>query len=303
MKISSFLKKIGLISFALFSCHGWAISISDKVIYGADDRILFSDLTPEIELDKKVLELGKSVFAQIPNWRVQEFRKNDFVVDTKDIGSGLKLCDSDKYEHLPIVSSCTAFLVSQDTIMTAGHCVKNKYDCKGQSWVLDYDNSLDFIYPAGTITFQNDKTYLCKELLEHSTTVKSDYALIRLDRPIFDRPILKIRRSGKVLNHEILFTIGHPLGMPKTLTGNIKIRDNSQPSFFKTDADTFSGNSGSPVFGENSGLVEGLLVRGEDDFTENSSPACKKLLKCANGECRGESIQRTTILPFKTIPK
>lgn len=278
-----------------------ALAYQDKVIYGDDNRTLISELVSDE--DGVALELSRSVLAQIPNWRITENNKDFISIQTKDLQSGLNICEGERFLNLPLVSGCTAFLVGPDLIATAGHCVKDKYDCKKQTWVLDYDTEMNFIAPLGSAIFQKDQTYACAELLGWSENAKLDYAIIRLDRKILDRSPLKLRREGKTSSSESLMTIGHPLGMPKMLASNILIRDNSQTYIFKTNADTFSGNSGSPVIGIQSGLVEGILVRGDDDFKMDIDLGCQRPASCGDKECRGESVQRSTFLPFKYIPK
>jgi hypothetical protein len=273
---------------------------SDKVIYGVDNRRLMSEL--DSSADAQAIKYSSSVLAQIPNWRIKSMKEN-ISVETRDLKYGLNICDGENFLDQPLVSSCTAFLVGADLIVTAGHCVKDKYDCKKQTWVLDYDSAADFTGPKGTITFPKDKTYSCRDLVNWSGNNNLDYALIKLDREVVGRAPLKIRRDGKVASNESLMILGHPLGMPKMLTDNILVRDNSMTFVFKTNADTFSGNSGSPVFGVLSGMVEGILVRGDEDFEMDLDLGCQRMSRCGDKECRGESVQRSTYLPFKNIPK
>lgn len=275
----------------------------DKVIYGEDNRRLLRDLDADFYKDEMALGFSRSVLAQIPNWRIDTSNPETITIKTRDLKHGLNFCDGESFLEMPIVSSCTAFLVGPDLIVTAGHCIKDKYDCKKQTWVLDYDSSMDFISPNGAISFDKNKTYACSELVSWSSNSKLDYAIVRLDRKIEGVAPLKIRREGKTSSKEELMAIGHPLGMPKMVTDNILIRDNTLDYVFKTNADTFSGNSGSPVIGFSSGLVEGVLIRGEDDFQEDFELGCKRPMKCQGSECRGESVQRSTYLPFKHIPK
>lgn len=275
----------------------------DKVIYDEDDRRLLTELSSDNADDAFAIKSAPAILAQIPNWRMDTSDKEVISIKTKDIKNALNFCDGEKFIDQPLVSACTAFLVGPDLIVTAGHCIKDKYDCKKQSWVLDYDSSGNFTGPSGTITFDKDKTYACKELVSWSQNAKLDYAVVRLDRAVEGREPLKLRREGKTSAKEDLIIIGHPLGMPKIVTNNITIRDNSLDFVFKTNADAFSGNSGSPVFGLQSGLVEGILIRGENDFVEDYHLSCKRPMKCLGGECKGESVQRSTYLPFKNIPK
>jgi hypothetical protein len=274
----------------------------DKGIYGLDDRKLVTELDSSVDSEARAINYSTSILAQIPNWRIKA-NKNTISIETRDLQSGLNFCYGERFLNQPLVSACTAFLVAPDLILTAGHCIQDKYDCKKQTWVFDYDSSADFTSPKGVITFPKDKSYSCAELVSWSDNERLDYALVRLDRKVEGRLPLKVRRDGKTATNESLMVLGHPLGMPMIMTNNILIRDNSLTYIFRTNADTFSGNSGSPVFGLLSGLVEGILIKGDDDFALDLDQSCNRPVKCGDKECRGESVQRSTYLPFKYIPK
>lgn len=274
--------------------------LSNKVIYGDDNRRLFTEL--DSELDKELIEQASVVFAQIPNWRIDFSDKTKLKVQTKDLQGGLNFCPGERFADLPIVSSCTAFLVSPDLIMTAGHCVKDKYDCKKQTWVLDFHSGGEFTSPSGAVSFDKEQTYQCAELVSWSNNSKLDYSLIRLDRKVLDRKPLKLRRTGKINIDEILTVIGHPLGLPKIIGDFVTVRENKLDYVFKTNADTFSGNSGSPLIGAESKLVEGVLIRGDDDFELDIDLQCQRVKRCTDNDCRGETFIRSTVLPLKYIP-
>lgn len=274
----------------------------DKSIYGNDNRRLIRNLNSNNSLDQTYLKFSASILAQIPTWRISDQNKNSISIETKTLKTGLKFCAEENFLDEPIVSSCTAFLVAPNMIMTAGHCIKDKFDCKKNTWVLDYHNSYDNLYIDNKISFSKEKTFQCAELITQAENQKVDYALIRLDRSIEDRPILKIRKSGKTDSKEPLILYGHPLGMPLMVSDQIFIRDNSQEYVFKTNADSFSGNSGSPLIGLNSELVEGILIRGDDDFIMDEKEKCNKTVKCLDKDCRGETVLRSSFLPNKYIP-
>lgn len=284
------------------TCFEVAFAFQDKCLYGEDNRRLVSEL--DTFEDSAAIKYSTSVLAQIPNWKLAaESNQDEITINTRDLRSGLNICEGEKFLDQPLVSSCTAFLVASDVIVTAAHCVKDKYECKKQTWVIDFDSSADFQGPKGKISFSKKNTYSCLELLDWSKNTNLDYAAIKLDRPVLGKTPLKIRRKGKTSSSESLLVIGHPLGMPKIVTNNIFIRDNSSTYVFNTNADTFSGNSGSPVIGEISGLVEGMLVRGADDLELDINLGCQRMARCGDKECRGESVLRSTYLPFKNIPK
>jgi len=56
--------------------------------------------------------------------------------------------------------------------------------------------------------------------------------------------------------------------------------------------DTFKGNSGGPVINAKTGLVEGIVVRGEKDKEKDNENKCFRLKRCKDDECRGEDITR-----------
>lgn len=272
-----------------------------KVIYGNDNRRIHTELDTEFDAD--LIKVSDATLAQIPNWRIDSSADDVISIKTKDLRSGLNYCPDERFTESPSVSSCSAFLVAPDLILTAGHCVKDKYDCKKQTWVLDYNDGGEFIAPSGSVSFQKSKSYSCAELVSWSNNPRLDFALIRLNRKVDDRKPLPIRRVGKVAINEELALAGHPLGLPKVISDRITIRDNSLTYTFKTNADAFSGNSGSPIYGRDSKMVEGILVRGEDDFELNLDLICQRPKKCRDDECRGEVVQRTSVLPLKYIPK
>jgi len=60
--------------------------------------------------------------------------------------------------------------------------------------------------------------------------------------------------------------------------------------------DTFGGNSGSAVFNAETGEVEGILVRGENDYvwSDENGSRCRVPQQCTNDACRGEDVTRIT---------
>jgi len=273
----------------------------NKSIYGNDNRRLIRTLNENNSTDAFFLKYSGSILAQIPSWRITEQTKSNISIKTKSLQNGLKFCNEENFLEEPIVSSCTAFLVGPNLIMTAGHCVKDKFECKKNIWVLDYFNSKESIFSNEIISFPNENTFKCTELITQAENSRTDFALIKLDRNIEDRIIFKLRTEGKTDTKEPLVIYGHPLGLPLMISDQIFIRDNSQEYVFKTNADSFSGNSGSPLIGINSGLVEGILIRGDDDFYMDNKANCNRTYKCLDKDCRGETVLRSSFLPHKFI--
>ena len=91
-----------------------------------------------------------------------------------------------------------------------------------------------------------------------------------------------------------LTVIGYPLGLPVKIANEGTVRGFGS-GFLVTNLDTYEGNSGSAVLNSeelSKGrlLVEGILVRGENDF-EMTTP-CYLSKRCPSYGCRGEDVTR-----------
>ena len=64
--------------------------------------------------------------------------------------------------------------------------------------------------------------------------------------------------------------------------------------YFKTNADTYGGNSGSAVVDSRTGIVEGILVRGDQDYTQSTTEDCVVSVHRDQNGGRGEDVTRIT---------
>lgn len=259
----------------------------EKVIYGDDDRLDVFEATNSLHL-----ELARSTAAMIS---VSKLTDNGEGVTTVS-GSSLQsrgICKAAKFADQVTSANCSGFLVGKDLLVTAGHCIRSKRDCQNNAWVFDFkvENADD---DARTVPTKS--VYKCAEILEQSLdrSTQDDYALLRLERVVDDRQPLTVRREGKVATGTNLVVIGHPTGLPTKIAAGAYVRDNDNNYFFQSNLDTFGGNSGSAVFDSESGLVEGILVRGETDYVYDSTRGCRVPKVCTNEGCRGEDVTRIT---------
>jgi V8-like Glu-specific endopeptidase len=89
-----------------------------------------------------------------------------------------------------------------------------------------------------------------------------------------NKTALPYRKKGKINTNAKLVVIGHPSGLPQKVSDDGQILNNKEEDFFVTNLDTFGGNSGSPVVDLNSGMIEGILVRGEEDYIYDFKKGC-----------------------------
>lgn len=259
----------------------------EKVFYGNDDRQEFYQSS-----DQLLKELSLSTAAQIPN---ELLRKNG---DNWTLsGSTLKetgVCASERFSAQLTSADCTGFLVASDVLITAGHCVKDISDCQKNYWVFDYANK---VKEVSVFKFSSPQLYRCTAIIKHilETPAKKDFSIVKLDRAVEGRTPLTFRKEGIVDDQTILTVLGHPSGLPLKITSQAKIRSNMHPDFFVINADTFTGNSGSPVVDSQTGQVEGILVRGDTDYVQAEGKNCRIVKINQENNGRGEDVIRITI--------
>lgn len=259
--------------------------VNPKVIYGSDDRL---DLYDVAEQTWKIK--AESTVALIQGSKVKA-SGNGFSISTSNYGTSQSLCKSEPFYDQVTAAFCSGSLIGPDLIMTAGHCIRTLSSCQTTKFVFNFAYKIKGVDPK---TVGADDVYSCKELIhsELNSSSLNDYAIIRLDRAVVGRSPLPIRQSGKVVDGSNLVVIGHPSGLATKVAGGAAVRDNKPLPYFVANLDTYGGNSGSAVFNADTGLVEGILVRGETDFKYQNG--CYVSNVCANGACRGEDVTRVT---------
>lgn len=262
------------------------IKIIPKVIYGVDERLDIYESS-----DSLMNEIAKSTAAQIMNSNLEQVGDLFNIVSNKLSDNGI--CSSERFSNQLIAASCSGFLISSDTLVTAGHCVESVSDCSNHSWVFDYANITE---EKASFSFTKDQVYRCTKVVarEKNLDNMNDYAVVKLDRPVIGRTALKFRKSGKPANDAVFTVLGHPSGVPLKITPAADMRDNTDPIFFKINSDTYGGNSGSAVVDSRTGLVEGILVRGDQDYQKSDSDSCLVSVHRALDSGRGEDVTRIT---------
>lgn len=260
----------------------------NKVVYGTDDRLDVYETTNNLHL-----ELATSTAAMISGNSIDTNG-----VEATISGSSLQsrgICATAKFAKQATAANCSGFLVGEDLLVTAGHCIRSEYDCKSWKWVFDFAVT-DAAQTGAEVKVPSSSVYGCKEIVsrELNSSNSNDFALIRLDRKVTDRAPLRIRTEGKIADRAPLVVIGHPTGLPTKIAAGANVRNNSRDIYFVANLDTFGGNSGSAVFDAETGIVEGILVRGENDYVYDSAQGCRVPQQCTNDSCRGEDVTRVT---------
>ena len=262
----------------------------DKVIYGADDRLDIYQVT-----DAKLLKLADST--------VGLFQDSDVYVSgdkaklgTQSYANGYDLCKEEPFYEQVTGAFCSGSLVAPDIIMTAGHCVKSAEACQETKFVFGFAVKTKGVMPE---TVPASDVYSCSSIIgREQVGTGADWALIRLDRKVTGHTPLKYNTKDTIKNGDSLVVIGHPAGLPTKIAGGSTVRDASTKGYFVANLDTYGGNSGSAVFNAKTGVIEGILVRGENDYVYKDN--CRVSNVCPSTGCRGEDVTKLSSItsPF-----
>lgn len=261
------------------------LSTDPKVIYGEDDRLDYYQVE-----DPALRMLADSTAVMVPASGLSDTGSGFRFTSTEILGDN-NVCPEEPFYHQPSPGFCSAFLVSPDLVVTAGHCA-NSLTVRNIAFVFGF-RMVDEDTPI--TTFEYEEVYFGAELVaRQGSTCSNDWSLIRLDRPVESRPPLAVRKAGRISDNQSLVVIGHPLGLPVKISGGASVRSNVGFRTFVANLDTYQGNSGSAVFNADTLEVEGVLVCGEADFVTDSQRGCRVSNRCSDSGCRGEDCTRAT---------
>ena len=289
---------------------------AQAIIYGADNRV---DVIRDVYKNRNLAPAIAMSFGN--NFSVPEKNTGlfslDFYLASESYNVGL--CAEEKFsKQYANWLNCTGFLVAEDVMVTAGHCMVFNHSgtmpalvenamtsmCKDFDWLFDFTaKSNGQVSISG---YNQSQTAICEKVLYAEITPDViekngvivgeyglDYAIIKLDRPFPDRRVLKFAKAMTKKNQPV-FAVTYPSGLPMKVAYNAKVLENHFENYFTADLDISSGSSGGPVFNFQNEVI-GFVVRGSpgedyiwDDKREcATSYVCKQLGK---GDCSLEGM-------------
>lgn len=251
----------------------------DRVIYGEDNR-------KEIhQVDSYWQKKADSTVALFFSSDVEDLKNGRYKLKGDNYGSSQNLCMDEPYREQMSGAFCSGSLVAPNIIMTAGHCVRTDSGCGRTKFIFGFGYK---VIGQDLSTVPALEVYSCKKLIVSKLeNAGADFALVELDRAVIGHDALEVRREGEITVGQTLTVIGHPAGIPTKVADGARVRS-LEKGFFVANLDTYGGNSGSAVINDQTGLVEGILVRGEKDFV--FSGGCYKSNVCADDSCSGEDV-------------
>jgi hypothetical protein len=179
----------------------------------------------------------------------------------KNYGKAFNLCQSEPFYHQDVAAGrlCTGFLVKDNMIATAGHCV-NEQNVKDLRIVFGYKMVDSSAQVPGI--HQKDiykGVRIIHRICRHKGN-QSDWALLKLDRKVEGQAVVTLSKK-EITPDKPIYIIGHPVGLPLKYSPEASVGDISE-AYFSADLNVYNGSSGSPVFDSETHKVIGIVVRG-----------------------------------------
>ena len=267
----------------------FSVMADNKVIYGSDNRTEVRDYR-----NRSIVALSRSTVALV---KAENLTPSgvQLILSGDNYGDKYNLCRKERFTKQLSASFCSGFLIAENKIVTAGHCVRTERDCSALRFVFDYKMTSS---TRAQTSFATEQVYSCKKVLGwKEEDAGADYAIVELDRAVTNRKPLKLADNTKLKVGSGILVIGHPSGLPTKITDGASVRRiNTGDGFFVANLDTYGGNSGSAVFNTRTLEVEGILVRGEEDFESHESQECVRSYRIRNNQGRGEDVTLMSVV-------
>jgi hypothetical protein len=261
------------------------------VIYGSDDR------EEVYRLDEPTLaSLARHTLVALTDERAVTVRGNEVELRAASLQQRWRLCPGERYADQPTVAACAGVLLSDDLMLTAGHCVDH-LSCDGMRILRGYHYAAEGQLNA----LRADDVFRCRAVLAREVDPpgavrQRDYAWIRLDRPVTGRwPVGIAPLTGEPADGDTLVALGFPAGVPAKVTrGRVFQAPSASQDFFVASLDTFHGDSGGPVFDRDLRLL-GLVGRGKADFVPSAEGCYRTNVQSEDRSTAEEEVSRLRI--------
>jgi hypothetical protein len=260
------------------------------VIYGDDNREDIYNVT-----DPNILRLSDAACVIIMTSEISDNGDGTYTLLTNPWlnQSGYPVCETERFRGQQTIGFCSGYLVGDDIVITAGHCVSG---CSGVAFLFDFKQIDSTTAPS--VVVPADNVYFCSGIISRMLVGDYDHCVVQLDRPVVGRQPLPIRRTGSVTYGDSLIVVGHGITLPmKAAAGAIVQNANGTTPWFQANLDTYGGNSGSLVANTSDWTVEGILVRGAPDFVFTGGCAQSNVVPNSGNPGSGlhfEEVTKTT---------
>lgn len=255
--------------------------------FGAHAIVFNGDSRIEAQLDAPDFwtQIARSVPALVPKERLTKV-PGGWKLDGPSVKEIGRLCEDEKFIDQKVIANCSASLIGTDTILSSAHCFTEDHPgrtCQDYAVVFDYA----LLNQDDPYFIPDENMYFCEEMIYYNFAMdfSEDIMTFRLNRPVLDRPLIQLKEEKPELQDELTM-IGYPLGIfQKFVDGGVVRTLEHDRLTFKHNLDTFSVNSGGPVFDASSGQQVGVLVRGTGmNFQRKPERECSRWGVAGDGD-------------------
>ncbi|MBX2842130.1 MAG: serine protease [Flammeovirgaceae bacterium] len=258
-------------------------TIVPQGIYGEDDRKDVFHLERKNEAgetspgEQKVIENAKAVVIIVHKKYLEKIEGSAFYqIRTTTLNRKIEyqykvpLALTEPFREQLRVPCSTGFLITPNTIITAGHALKPKkweprVNLEDYFFVVGFKMKDELL--AETLIHKS-QVFKGEKIEELKFTSKKDWAVVNLEKEVENIKPLKLGNFNppdEENKANKLYILGHPTGLPIKYAPNAEVLKNGS-TYFRANLDAYGGNSGSPVFDEATNQVVGILVRGAVDY-------------------------------------
>jgi V8-like Glu-specific endopeptidase len=277
-----------------------------KVIYGPDDRM---DYGVAKNQRPGLLDIFNSSVALFDAKNLSPTPGNRVALDTITLGEKKKLCPGERFHGQAVGAFCTGVLISNDLVLTAGHCIR---EISGDHSIPQVEG-VAFVFgfyaedenDRGKTEFDSANIFYGKEAVTGvlDNTEFEDWGVVRLDKAVPPHIANPVSNWGTSLleEGEGVYVVGYPTGLPLKYAPNSTVRESEMPRYFTANLDTFGGNSGSGVFRSVTNELVGILVQGETDYVWDRHRGCRIVNICPTSGCAGEYVTRAGAVAWNRL--
>ena len=181
--------------------------------------------------------------------------------------AALNLCDDEPFADEPCAAFCSAVLIDDDLVLTAGHCLggtaaQATQVCQNLQAVFGYA----LLAKAQLPTLAGDRVFSCRRVV----LLGPEFAIFQLDRRAA-APLTPAQVAGTIVRSgDQLIVASYTAGLPLKVELEASVTSALPDGSFVVASDTCFGSSGGALFTQSLELV-GLFERGEPDWVNSGS--------------------------------
>ena len=263
-------------------CAGCSLAADSEplTVYNNDDRV------PLLNAGGDLARFAPTIAILAQKHRAPT--PQNLQLNAPKFGSVFGMCSDEAFFEEKTVGDCTGFLVTNNLLLTAGHCVKDASSCSKRTIIFNF-------HVPNQPAVESRDLYFCKSVPARLPPNDGDLALIELDRDVElnpGQPFLEAHDFNSKTT-ESAQILSHPFGVSLKVSA-LESSPVQDGAFFYAQADVSGGSSGAPAFDPTTGRLAGVLISGEGDLAWDRSNQCNRHKVCENGACKGERFATTS---------